>query len=75
MCYQDPEQVIALVEKALKEDVDYYMVINRLEKALLHQAIKRHTTLRDAYTSIRLSKSSFFNKKGRFFADTEPASH
>lgn len=62
-----PDHLLRGLTKALTEDSRLQDVIDMVEKEILIAALRRHKKLEDVYRGVRMSKSTFFARKARYF--------
>lgn len=71
------DAVLALVTRALQEDIPLDQVTWAVEKAILASAVRRHSCQKAAYEALRVPRATYFLKKKRYdlselLGDTNP---
>lgn len=60
-------EIVHLVTSALQRDMPLHKVLEEVEKAILASAISRHGNSVGVYRGLGIPKSSYFEKKKRYF--------
>ncbi|MBF0443124.1 MAG: hypothetical protein HQK54_14545 [Oligoflexales bacterium] len=61
------ESFVSYILKALENDMPLYQVVETVEKAVIGNALERHDSCLAVYTALKIPKTSFFEKRKRYF--------